>query len=475
MPGLHTTLLLALVVTAWAVFSWALVAQHRAYNSNAFDLGFFDQIIWNTSRGRPFETTFVPYNFLGQHVEPVLFVFALIYRVRPDVELLLLAQAAVAAWAALPLFLAARRLLVSATAALLIAAAYLIAPHLHGAVLFDFHPEVLGTAGIFAALALLAQRRPGPALAALATLFLLKEDAALAGAGFAVIVWLRGYRRHAIALAGASLLYLALVTALLMPAVRGGPGDLPERYGYLGTDTRGIATGAFRHPDRVWNHLSAPNQRRGVAYLLVAHALLPLAGPAAVAALPVLAANLLATHPPQGGLTLHYAILPHALLTVAAVVAIARFARPGASPGAGQPAAVATRWRPYLPLLLAALLLVAQTVSFLLGSSLGPRRFAPEHYRQSAHTAAIGRVIRAVPPEVPLSGQGGLLPHLSQRRAIWEFPRLGAAEYVIIDRKGWRSSQSDGAGYERTIAALPSLGYCLLLAEDGVELYARCP
>src|SRR6266508_669964 len=83
-PQFHA--LLVLVAAAWAVFSWALVAQHRAFQSHAYDLGFFDQIIWNTSHGRWFATTFVPYNFLGQHMEPVLLPFAALYRLWPQPE-----------------------------------------------------------------------------------------------------------------------------------------------------------------------------------------------------------------------------------------------------------------------------------------------------------------------------------------------------------------------------------------------------
>src|SRR6185436_1496078 len=98
---------------------WALLAQHRAYNSNGWDLGWFDQVVWNTAHGRPFENSFATWNFLGEHIEPILLLFALIYRVKPDVEILLVTQAIVASLAALPLYLAARTLLKSATAGLL--------------------------------------------------------------------------------------------------------------------------------------------------------------------------------------------------------------------------------------------------------------------------------------------------------------------------------------------------------------------
>lgn len=466
----QTLAVVVLTCGAQVIFSWALVAQHRTYHSNAYDLGFFDQIVWNTAHGRWFETSFLSYNFAGQHLEPVLLLFAAVYRVAPRVEVLLLTQAAVAAWAALPLYLAARRVLASATAGCLVAAAYLLAPHLHGAVLFDFHPEVMGTFAIFSACALLVAGRAGWALVAVASLFLLKEDAALAAMGFALIVWFCGYRRHALALLAASALYLVLVVGVVMPTIRGGPGDLQQRYGYLGTDPGSMVVSAVHDPALLWAHLTGPAQRRAVTDLLGTQALLPLAGPAALAAMPLLAANLLSTHPPQHALTLHYPVLPFALLLVATVL------------GAGgllHSSRLARVWgwrtlpRERRALVLAGAVLLAEGVGWLGGSALGPRRFAVDRYRATPHTAAVQRVLALVPAGASVSAHSGLLPHLSQRRDVWEFPRLVDAAYVVIDRTTDPSQQSADAGYGATAASLPQRGYCLVTEDDGVVLFRR--
>jgi uncharacterized membrane protein len=462
--------LLGLVTVAWAVFAWALVAQHRAYRSNAFDLGFFDQIIWNTSHGRWFQTSFVEYNFLGQHMQPVLLIFAGLYRLQPSVEILLVVQATVVAWAAVPLFIAARHVLASTTAALLVAGAFLVAPHLHGAVLFDFHPEVMGVAGIFGALALLAVGRPGWAMAAFATVFLLKEDAALAGIGFAVVVWKFGYRRTAVTLFAGSLLYLVLIAGIIMPALRDGPGDLQERYGYLGADSSTVAMTALRRPDLVVAQLAGQPQRQALSYVLASTALLPLATPVALAAAPSLTANLLSTHPAQHDLTLHYPAISFALLFVATVLGIRGLAR---SRRVNE-----LRRRLRLPAgavvtVPAALLLAASVTAWALGSPLGPRMFDVHRYQRTAHDRAVERAIEMVPPNAAVSAQSGLLPHLSQRRDVWEFPRLESAEYVIVDRTAWRSWQANDAGFERTLDSLPSLGYCPVLTDEGLILFRR--
>ena len=472
----QTWLLLLLIGVVWAVFSWALLARHHAYYSAAYDLGFFDQIIWNTAHGRWFATTFLKYNFAGQHMEPVLLLYAAIYRAVPRVEVLLLSEAALAAWAAVPLYLGARRVLNSSTAGLLVAAAYLLSPQLHGAVLFDFHPELLGIVGIFAAFALLIANRPAWALLALGSVFLLKEDAALVGAGFALIFWLRGYRRHALGLLAFSALYGVLVIGVLMPQIRGNvPGDLQERYGYLGTTPTTIAIGALRHPNRVWSHLTGLNQRQAVASLLGTEALLPLAGPFVLAAVPELAINLLVTHPDQQGLMLHYVTFSLALLLVAAVLGAERLAHSARVAPLWGRLRVAPQQR---TVVLASALLLTEAAGFLISSPLG-LHFQASHYEETLHTRAVGRILAEIPASASVSAQSGLLPHLSQRRQIWEFPlHAGSgdnpdAAYAVVDKHGWVSSQSAGAGYDRVLASLPRQGYCRAAEDDGVMLFVR--
>ena len=79
----------AAAVFACVTFASRAVDRHRSFESNAYDFGFFDQIVWNTSHGRWFASSFTPYNFLGQHFQPVLLIFALAYRLGAGIESLL--------------------------------------------------------------------------------------------------------------------------------------------------------------------------------------------------------------------------------------------------------------------------------------------------------------------------------------------------------------------------------------------------
>lgn len=465
--SLPLAVVIAASTVAALVFGLALVSQHHAFYSNAFDLGFFDQIVWNTSQGRWFENSFVRYNFLGQHIEPVLLAFALVYTVMPAVEVLLITQAVAAAAAAIPLYLLAQRWLQQPAAAALVALAYLASVSLHRAVTFDFHPEVMGPLLVFSAAALVSAGRLRAGLLVFGLLFLLKEEAAIAGAGFAWLLWMLGHRRHGLAVLATSVVYF-VGTAALMSAFRGGvPGDLQDRYGYLGADLSSLALGVLTKPGAVIQQLGAPGVVDGLISMLSQSAGLALVSPLALGALPLTLAHLLSLHPEQGRLALHYGILPFALFTLAGVDGLRRVA--------GLP--FLRRWpAERVKVGIATMLLLAAVAGSVSGGPLGVN-FEPRRYQDSEHARAVRSVLAKAPPGIPVSAQAGLVPHLSQRQAIFEFPGINEARVVVIDRTGWKSTYSQAAGYDTVLASLPARGFRLMFAANGAELYClegRC-
>lgn len=459
----QTVAVFTLAALACAIFGSLTIAQHRAFNSHAYDLSWFDQSAWNTARGHWLASSFSHGSYLKEHFSPVLLLLGIVYRFWASPEALLSVQALFAALPAIPLYFAAAHALRSPSAGLMVATAYLLSPHLHGYVLFDFHPDIIAVVFIFASFALLDAGRTRAALWTLAPAFLVKEDVGLVGIGFAVLFWLYGHRQTARRLLAASVLYILLaeIIVVVIPTLLNWyPSGEQSRYVYL-------LRGGLNDPLLLWRHLSGPLQQQAIAYIAGSQALLPLAGPAALVPVVDVLPHLLADHKPQVQLTLQYPIYPLALLLVASVfnikvigqAAMARrlWARTGLPAGA-------------LVLVLAGLLLSAETVSWLIGSPLG-LHVRPERFQTNAHTAAIERVIQFVPPLASLSAQSGILPHLSQRDNIREFPFLDNAAYVVIDRKGFRAWQAEVAGYDRVLASL-SERYCLLRADDGVELYA---
>ncbi len=452
-------------VSACLLFAARALDRHASFESTAYDFGFFDQIIWNTSRGRWFETSFTPYNFLGQHFQPVLLLFALAYRFGAGIEFLLAAQAALVAAAAAPLFYAVRRATSSGTAGLAISLGFLLSAPLHGALAFDFHPELMGFFFVFLALYYVVARRPIAAIASLLPLLLLKEDMPLILGAFAVLLFARGFRREGLALFAIAAAYVVIVVLVLMPWIRGGSGDLDARYGYLVTDStwRSITPHIVARATRqLW---TAP--LAAAAHVLASTGFAGILSPLALfVAVPSYLLAALSDHPQQSRIELQYVMAPLAFTWIAAVLGLEWLASRGWAARL-----IAPQHRGRVVAAASAIVLASSAAFFVFASPYSPRNDAGTP--SAGHRAAISAALALIPAEASVSAQNTLLPHLSERKDIFEFPDNRAAEYVVVDPSLPITEQTRAAGYDQAVARLPEQGYRLLFDEDGVRVFRR--
>ena len=103
----HWPFLVVLCLGAVYLITTALV-NHRSLGTG-YDLGIYDQVVWNLSHGRLFQTTLV-YETAGtyDHFEPVLMLIAPIYWLFSDVRVLLVIQSVALALGCIPIYLYAR-------------------------------------------------------------------------------------------------------------------------------------------------------------------------------------------------------------------------------------------------------------------------------------------------------------------------------------------------------------------------------
>jgi len=445
---------------ALAAFVRIAVLRWETFVTNAFDLAFFDQIVFNTSRGRLFDNSFVPYNFAGQHLEPVLLAYVPAYWLGAGPLFLTVSQAVVAALAAVPLYFFARRLTGQAAIGAAAVVAYLANPYLLRAVAFDFHPEVMVAFPVFlAAWAVVERRHRTAVVASLATL-LFKEDAAFLAVFLGGFMWMRGMRSGAGLTAGVAVTYALLAVFVVMPLVRGGEGsDLVDRYGYLlpghGGNGSGLVGGLFLLPWRAAEVILHPDQMVTAVLFLGTSAAIAVVRPVGLAWLaPGLALALLSQHPPQRQLELHYAAEMVPMALVITVLAVERIRT-----------RIPSQW---LALAVAAPPLAAMIVLNPFGSSVGK---APS----AEHRAAVLAGFALVPSDehVSVSAQSGLLPRLSRREEAYEFPgHAESADWVMVDQYGFRSSQSLAAGYDAMLEEVRATAE-LVYSENGVEVFRR--
>ncbi len=113
--------LAAVVLITFAVDAVASVARYDHLGSG-IDLAIFSQAVWHYSHLQAPVSTIKGEDILGDHFHPIIALLAVLYRLWQDPRTLLLAQAALLAASAVPVFGFARRRLPD-PAALLLAAA----------------------------------------------------------------------------------------------------------------------------------------------------------------------------------------------------------------------------------------------------------------------------------------------------------------------------------------------------------------
>lgn len=218
------TLFLGLVVVASAAyaafFAFYTIRNHQRIGTTAFDLGIYDNLMFNAIHGHPFR---VPVLFpeggnnLASHAEFGVIWFIPFYAIHPGPETMLIAQAAFLGFAAVPLYLFAQTLL-SRPMAAVIAIAYLLFPPLHGPNFYDFHWLTLTPFFHFWLFYAIAQRRRWLTVTMMVMLYSLREDVAIDLAGLGLFLLLTRIRpRLGLVMVIVSSAWFAIDRFVIMP------------------------------------------------------------------------------------------------------------------------------------------------------------------------------------------------------------------------------------------------------------------
>ncbi len=287
----------AAVIAYFLFFSVITVMRHSSFNSTAYDLGIFDQTIWGYSHGEMLLNTVRGINLLGDHMHPILFLFAPLYKFLPMPEGLLVLQSLALALGALPIYWMARKR-IGQTAAALISFSYLLYPSLQYINMFDFHPEALAIPMLLFAFYFVDVRKYAAAIAMLILTGLSKEHFPLAMASVGAYIFLAQKKRKlGLLLAAAGIIWFIINFKILLPHFAGEAAYAHIRgYEYLGNSLGEAAKNAVLHPQLIIWHLLAPDKISYLALLLfpAGAAVVALLGlPYLLLAAPFLAINLL--------------------------------------------------------------------------------------------------------------------------------------------------------------------------------------
>jgi uncharacterized membrane protein len=240
-----------LVAAAAAAFAWQSAARHWQFASGSHDLGLFYQTHWLLAHGLPPINTVLGLHAFADHMAVVDLLVAQFLRVYDGPETLLLAQACAAASGALPLAWLARHTLGSDRAALAAASAWLLSPDVHAAVMFDYNPTTLGSAGLLWTAWALVCRGPAAALVTALATCLAKENLCPYVAVLALVLARRAAgRRRCAAVAGLALVVFAVDMHVLLGSTIDSRGYPHWQFEDLGDTPAAAAASALANPAR---------------------------------------------------------------------------------------------------------------------------------------------------------------------------------------------------------------------------------
>lgn len=326
--------LLLFFAAAIACILWSCASYFRWANFGyrTFDLAYYVQAVWQLIHGR-FSLTIENVPLLGNHVEPIVFLFAPIFAlVRHPMVFVIVQSVALSSMAPLGYLLGCR--FFDGRTSVLLSLALLLAPATSFVALHEFHPEALSAPLL---LLMLYARTTGRLwlhwfgfLAVLAC----KENMALLLAAYCavllVIEWDRGLaalvRWYIVPLVVAMTWFL-LCTQFITPAFNSGNIDYLSLYSRLGKSAGEIVGNAITRPQLIGRALTQSLMHGNLVWgLLLPFCGLPLLRPRwLLISAPIFVQHLLSWRSSEWTIYFHYAAPLLPLMWIAAVEAIAVF------------------------------------------------------------------------------------------------------------------------------------------------------
>ena len=419
--------LLVIMVIYAGVFSVLVVRNHQLYQTFGWDLGFFDQLLWQVSRGNlNFVSTIGNINILGDHFQPIIYFVAPLYWLWDDVRIILIAQVLLVTAAAVPLFLLAKRKIKSDSAALAIAVAYLLFSGTQFTITNEFHQSAFIPLLLSLGLYWLEIGRKQRGVMTLLSLLLVKEELALLLAALGLMyLCVKRIKEGLILLTVGTASFFILINWLI-PALSSQGKYIHFGYGSLGETPVEVAIVTAGNPIDVLERFISPKVKmEQVVSSLVSFGGLPILSP--VSLIPVAeqyAVRFLDDRNIHRWINNnHYSAPLGPLLAYGTIMSISFLLR-------SDPA---KRGRTFLLSLY--LVFVSVVTAGVLKTPIWIV-FKPQLYFTPQWVEDADRLVAAVPAGVGVAANNSLAPHLTHRDKLYLLPEVGDAEYIAVDLAG---------------------------------------
>jgi len=431
------------------------VAGFERLQARSFDLGIFEQAIrhYANLQAPIVDLEGAGHNFLGDHWNPAIVVFAPFYRLFPTPVTLLVGQAVAIALAVVPITRAGMRHL-GRWSGVAVGLAFGMSYGIQAAVNFDVHEVCLAVPLLAFSLEALLARRWTATVAWAAPLVLVKEDLGLTVATLGLVLVLMGARRWGLGLVAFGLTSFALTMTVLIPhfAAAGGTSRLSELSAQSGAGDSLL----HRILSLPLNVVQSEPKATTVLLLLGVTAGLAMRSPLVIMVLPTLGWRFLSSNEFFWGQLFHYDVVLMPIVFAALIDGAVRARRDG--------------WR-----LVRWYARAAPTLALLVGVFLCTRYpfrdlVNPATYQPSPRAQAAERILSKIPDGATVETDLGLLGQLTHRTRVFFVGNAAPVvpQFVLISNPG---ETRDPTKYAESLH--PGKTYVLVHAEDGFTLVRR--
>lgn len=470
-----------LIIVFILLYSLWSLKRHWHFQTDAVDLGIFDQAVWHYSRFEAplssvkFSNGYLA-NLLGDHFHPILAPLGLLYWLWRDVAWLLIAQAVAVGVAAWPLYQLALDRFKHRLFALALAFAYLSFVGVQTLIDYDFHEIALALPLLSFAFLALQRRQFKKYFILIVVSFLVKEDVPLylAMLGLYAVIRLRLYKVGLATMVMSLAVYFSL-TLWVIPYFKGEPfayEHLPPEIGKTSFDlVKTSLTNPFLVAKAAFydDHLI---KIRTSLNLLLGFGFLPLLDPISLLlTLPNIAERFLTTLIQRWIIRFQYSAILGPVFALATINGISNLF------WLLKRLKLETKLGRYLLPLAALLLLVAPLVTTWRNNGPLERIVNPASYALPETLKANYEVLKKIPPVVSVGAQSSWVPHLSQRGEIYSL-RPDTLDYVQPEYLVLTNLETTDTFYK--YEALEEMKEIIkkradyeVLIDDGVRLLAR--
>jgi uncharacterized membrane protein len=399
------------------IFGRLGVRHHENFGTWSYDMGIYDQAFWLTSKfGKTFLTV-RGLEFWGHHINLVAYLFAPAYWLGAGPRFLYVAQAVIIGLGGVPVYLIARDRLENAWLGLGFCVGFLLYAPIQFISWANFHPEALVITPLLFAWWAARHRYWRATLVFLILALSTREDTALAVfmMGFVLMaINVFEFRKNResvkwgaiIATLGA--VWYVIATKVIIKHYNNGldPFYIKFFYGDFGSTTFEVAKNMAAHPDRVISLAIQKDRLDFYKKLMLPLGGLPILGlPFLLMGAPQMLASVTGSTPYARSIEFQYPSVMIASIIIAAIEGVG--------------AVLVTRPRRIIAVVW---LLIASYVSNVTWS---PSPIGSKSYyfaSPNARVALLQRAVSIVPKNARVSATYQLLPHLSHRKYIYDWP-----------------------------------------------------